>query len=76
MNLKKQAAVEVGKMLAVSTIGVAVGITLITAVPLSVLLPAAGLSLFGYCVYTLYKIKLNDLEYKAKLNEMADKSSK
>lgn len=76
MNLKKQAAVEVAKMLAASTIGVVVGMTIITNVPPNILIPVAAVILFGYCIYTLYRIKLSDLEYKAKLNEMASKSSK
>jgi hypothetical protein len=76
MNLKRQAAVEVLKMLAVSSIGVAIAITIISTVPLNILGPVAALALLGVCVYQLYKIKLSDLEYKQKLNEMANKSSK
>lgn len=75
-DIQKQAVKEVVKMLTIATAAATTMGLILTYVPLSTLGPIAAVGLLSFCIYNLYRIKLSELEYKQKLNDMVDKTSK
>lgn len=72
MNIRVKAALLTAGMLAASTIiFLAIGV-IVNGLTSDQVIMLVGLGFVGFCIYMLYGITLNRLEYQEKLKEIRD----
>ena len=72
MNLKLKALRDVAGMIAVATAASGLTLFVLENVPLRTIGLVAGVGFIGYMLYICYLIRLSQLQYREKLQEMVD----